>query len=188
MGWAILSIINSRKCLIARSYGGIFFNWGSLLSDNSSLCQVDIRLASTLPGWSLMNVWPWQSQDLSSMEGLETPLSLPKLCTVICLHSGPITPLTCHHYEGYSKGDKPRWWTSHREDLQGSLVCSAWFLKPEPKINNAHANEEAGGATDAKRVHCLNNCVFLFTVQFKTILSNFRKIQNFFYFLQQLCC
>jgi len=36
------------ECLpTAGSYWGIFFNWGSLLSGNSSLCQVDIKLART---------------------------------------------------------------------------------------------------------------------------------------------
>lgn len=31
----------------AQSYGGIFLNWGSFLSDDSSLSQADIKLANT---------------------------------------------------------------------------------------------------------------------------------------------
>lgn len=39
-----------RKCLTARSHRGLFFRWGSLPSNNSSLCLVDIRCCSRHTG------------------------------------------------------------------------------------------------------------------------------------------
>jgi hypothetical protein len=49
-GWALphQSLIQKKKkCLTAACYGALF-NLGSLLSDNVSLCQVDIKLAHTV--------------------------------------------------------------------------------------------------------------------------------------------